>query len=612
MMNPEGLVIARGLVQSGSMKNGVHQNGLWKSGLRQRVMIVLAFSAITAAVAGGVWRYSYVQGLDQLAARGKADLALAGDRLVSQLQRYRDLAVLMADHPSVGDALGGRVTLQTTDLLQEVADKSAALDVLVLDVQGQVVASALGKVPRDMSRYPYVRRALRGALGWGHGDGMPLTQRAFFHAAPVFRSSGAVQGVVVVMTDLNGIDYNWRATNPATFFTDSAGAVYISNRSELLFWTRPANTPGLIPPSGQYAPFSSAMVSGHKLWQLGWGPYLPREGLHLTQNLPVIGMTGEVLMDVSQTRALASAQALAVAGLCLAFGSLLFLAAERRRTLTKANAQLESRVSQRTAALRETNTKLRAEAAEREETQAALRRAQDDLVQAGKLSALGQMSAGISHELNQPLMAIRSFAENAVQFMERGTPERATENLIRISDMARRMGRIIQNLRTFARQENGQQDRVELGGALQAALDLTEARIAQVGVTLEYLPPQVPIWVRGGEVRLGQVFINLITNAVDAMQESVDKKLHIEIVQGDELSVFFADTGPGIEMPDKVFDPFYTTKPVGETGGMGLGLSISYGIVQSFGGQIKGVNGEDRGALFTVTLEAAPERMKAA
>ncbi|MFC6760061.1 hypothetical protein ACFQFQ_12050 [Sulfitobacter porphyrae] len=128
-----------------------------------------------------------------------------------------------------------------------------------------------------------------------------------------------------------------------------------------------------------------------------------------------------MLLDTEPARRLAAAQAAAVAALCLAFGSLLFLAAERRRALASANARLEDRVAERTRALRDTNAKLLAEAAEREEAQAALRRAQDELVQAGKLSALGQMSAGISHELNQPLMAIRSFAENGVQFMNRGT-----------------------------------------------------------------------------------------------------------------------------------------------------------------------------------------------
>ncbi|MFK7834829.1 MAG: ATP-binding protein [Sulfitobacter sp.] len=583
-----------------------------KHGWRQRVALVVAFLGVVMLLSGLVWRYAYSQGLDQLAARGQADLALAGDRLVGQLQRYRDLAVFMADHPAIASVLQGAGSEDTAGLLIEVADKSAALDVLVIGLDGQVAASASGRVPEDLGRYSHVQRALRGALGWGHGPASPLTQRAFFHAAPVFEASGKVQGAVVVITDLNGIDYNWRGTNPAAYFTDVQGEVYISNRSELLFWTRPEGSPGLTPPKGRAPAFSAQWIGPHEIWHLGWGPYLPGEALHLTQALPVIGMTGEVLLDVSQTRALAGAQAAAVAALCLAFGSLLFLAAERRRALAVANVQLEGRVAKRTEALRETNAKLLSEAAEREEAQAALRRAQDDLVQAGKLSALGQMSAGISHELNQPLMAIRSFAENAVQFIERDKPERAGENLSRISDMTQRMGRIIQNLRAFARQENVAQDRVSLAPALQAALDLTLAYREEAGVHTSFEPPGVEVWVRGGEVRLGQVFVNLITNAVDAMESSGDKRLVIDVLDGDQVAVQFRDTGPGIEMPDKVFDPFYTTKEVQETGGMGLGLSISYGIVQSFGGQIKGTNHEGGGAVFTVVLEAASAKAVAA
>lgn len=567
------------------------QFGMMTGGMVQRLAVVAAFLAVVLALSGAVWRYGFNQGLDQLAARGEADLALAGDRLVGQLQRYRDLAVTMADHPGVVAALEGAPPEQTRDLLLEVADKSATLDLLVLDVAGRVRAAAQDALPRDLSRQPHVRRALRGALGWGHGPALPLTERAFYHAAPMFGPEGRVQGAVVVVTDLNGIDYNWRGTNPPAFFTDVNGVVYISNRSEILLWQRYGRAPGLRPPQGEEPAFAVAQVGGHEIWTVGWGPYLPREALHLTQELPVIGMTGEVLLDVTQARALAWAQAAAVAALCLAFGSLLFLASERRRALAEANMQLEARVAERTAALR---------------------RAQDDLVQAGKLSALGQMSAGISHELNQPLMAIRSFAENAVTFMDRGAPDRATDNLTRISDMARRMGRIIQNLRAFARQESGPQERVELGVVLASSFELTKSRMAEAGVLLHYVPPAQDVWVLGGEVRLGQVFVNLITNAVDAMDISAEKRLSVTVEETDTVAVRIEDTGPGIEMPDKVFDPFYTTKTVGETGGMGLGLSISYGIVQSFGGQIKGSNLVQGGAQFSVILERAAAEVEAA
>lgn len=580
---------------------------------RHRIVVVLAFLAVVATLATAVWRLSFMQGLDQLEARGEADLALASDRLVGQLQRYRDLAVLMADHPVVDELLqAGRGISGASDLLQRVADKTAALDVAVVDTEGRVIAASLSAPGRDMGRPRFLRRALNGALGWGHGDASPLTSRAFFHAAPVFAPEGAVQGAVVVTTDLRNIDYNWRGSTPATYFTDAKGVVLITNRSEMLFWRRGITGAPLAPPEAPAPAFEQRVVGGHELWRLGMGKYLPLEALHLTRALPVIGLTGEVLLDTAPLRRLAVAQAAAVAALCLAFGSLLYLAAERRQTLARANALLEARVAKRTAALHDTNQRLLREAAEREEAEKALRRAQADLVQAGKLSALGQMSAGISHELNQPLMAIRSFAENGQQFLDRGDAARAADNLGRIADLARRMGRIIQNLRAFARQDNMRQERVELGAVLRAAIELTETTLRDAGVTLIYAPPPEPLWVRGGEVRLGQVFVNLIANAADAMADSDERRLTVKMeTEADRVVVLVQDTGPGIETPDKVFDPFYTTKGVGGTGGMGLGLSISYGIVQSFGGQIRGAN-TGMGAVFSVTLERTDPAAEAA
>ncbi|WP_390915024.1 ATP-binding protein [Pseudosulfitobacter sp. SM2401] len=571
-------------------------------GVFNRLVIVLAFLALVAAVSGGVWRYGYVQALTQLARQGAVDLALASDRLTGQLQRYRELSVLTADRGEVTQAIRGQNAASVKALLLDIADKTAALDVMLVDRTGRVVQAARSDAGADLSQTVYVRRAMQGALGWAHGLSRPLAARAYYYAAPVFDGQSKVIGAVVVAANIAGIEWDWVGGNPAVFFTDQAGEVFISNRSELVFWRRPAGQAGLVPPVGQAPDFDSYFQGRFEVWQLGWGPYLPQNALHITRELPVIGFTGEVLMDVRPARRLARLQASAVAALFLAFGALLFLATERRRTLAEANAQLEARVAARTAELEDTNTQLRAQAKEREQAQTALARAQSDLVQAGKLSALGQMSAGISHELNQPLMAIRSFAENGAQFMERGKPERAGENLIRISDLARRMGRIIKNLRAFAKQESEPLSRVDLVAVLDSALELMQPGMDQAGVVLNYARSDHPIWVRGGEVRLSQVFINLISNAVDAMDQSVEKSIEISIKEGDLLVVSICDTGPGIDMPDKVFDPFYTTKEVGASEGMGLGLSISYGIVQSFGGEIRGAN-TPSGAMFTVQLE---------
>jgi two-component system C4-dicarboxylate transport sensor histidine kinase DctB len=565
-----------------------------------RGLSILAFLICVAALSTGVWRYASHQGMAQLSARGGADLALASDRLVGQLQRYRDLAVGMADHPDVVHVLLQGAQPGDKALLRKVADRSAALDVMVIDRTGRVLVAAADGAG-SVGAHAFVRRALNGALGRGYGPSIAGRGRSYFYAAPVFGDLGDVLGALVVSTDLASVDYAWRGDTPPVYFTDGNGQVQVSNRSELIFWRRPTGAAGLIPPQGGTPDFEVRYLGSHEIWRLGWGPYLPVEALHLTQELPVIGMTGEVLMDAEPVRRLAASQAAAVAALCLAFGALLFLATERRRTLALANRQLEARVRTRTQALRDMNTDLRREVAERTEAQLALARAQDDLVQASKLSALGQLSAGISHELNQPLMAVQSFAENGVQFLERGKPERAAENLTRISDMARRMGRIIKNLRAFSKQETVQQVQIDLGVVIASVLELTQARRTSMGVSVTYDAPTAPVWVRGGEVRLGQVFVNLVSNALDAMEDVSQRQLSIEIECGTAITVKISDTGHGIMAPEEVFDPFYSTKDVGAAKGVGLGLSISYAIIQSVGGEIR-VHNRVQGACFAVTL----------
>jgi two-component system C4-dicarboxylate transport sensor histidine kinase DctB len=568
-----------------------------------RGWIVLAFVLAVAALAGGVWRYGYLQALDQLAQRARADLALASDRLGSQLQVYQELAVLMADHPALDGLDDPARRSAADDLLRSVADKTGALDVMFAATDGRVLAAAQPVAGRTLSRDAAFRRAMQGALGSDHGIQRPMDERAYYYAAPAFGPDGRVRGALVVVADVENIEQTWRGDTPAVFFTDQAGEVFISNRSELLFWTRKPGAAGLVPADGGARPFRADMAGRHEIWNLDWGPYLPRRALHLVRELPVIGLIGEVLLDVAPARRLAGLQAAALAAICLAFGALLFLATERRRTLAQANAVLEARVAKRTEALQETNVQLRREVAERQEAEAALKQAQSDLVQAGKLSALGQMSAGISHELNQPLMAIRSFAKNGRAYLDRGRTADADANLARIVELARRMGRIIKNLRAFARQESVAAGRVDLVAVLDDVIELTGSRLRQDGIVLAYDRPTRPVWVRGGEVRLGQVFVNLVTNAADAMAASADKRLTIDIGQSEGPAVSVRDTGPGIDMPDKVFDPFYTTKEVGAAEGMGLGLSISYGIVQSFGGDIRGFNVPGGGAEFVVRLE---------
>lgn len=582
--------------------------------IRHRAAILLISLMAIAAVAMGVWQYGYGQALDQLQRRGEADLALAADRLTAQLQRYQELAVFMAEHPALlalAEGHGDAVAAQT--LLQEAADKTSALDVIYADTEGSVLASARSAdvAIASVAGALDFERAMHGALGAHHAVDPTYGTRAFYFAAPTFGADRKVRGALIVVVDVVVVEENWRGDGPAVVFLDEDGLVFISNRSEMIFWSREAGEIGLRPPEGDVPPFFAYRQSGYELWQLKWGPYLPALGLHIVQDLPVIDMVGEAIVDVAPARRLAGLQAGFVAAVALAFGLLLWLAMERRRVLAVANAELEARVTARTQALSQTNKALRREVTEREEAEAALKKAQADLVQAGKLSALGQMSAGISHELNQPLMAIQTFAENGERFLERGNEAKAGENLGRIGQMATRMARIIKNLRAFARNESEPMGKVDLVSVIDQAVELTGARLRQDGVTIGWAGG-TPVYALGGEVRLGQVFVNLINNAADAMVGREDRHIEIVLEAEPRLAVRVMDNGPGIDEPDRIFDPFYTTKEVGTSEGMGLGLSISYGLVQSFGGNIRGANRPEGGAMFTVELDRWEENKESA
>lgn len=555
-----------------------------KALFERRFVLILLFLIGTAAISGAIWHYSYTQALQQTAQRGRADLELAADRLRAELQRYRELAVYLSDHPYVTDP-SDRDALRT--LFVKSADKTTALDVMLLDRSGRLVGNANGADTVDWSAMPMFQRAMDGGLGSFHAVSPRFQRRAFYYAAPVFAEDGAVKGAVVVVVDIERLERDWRGGVPVVFFTDDLGVVFISNREELLYLQRgkgrqSQNADYRAAPLRPFLPFEATIRDGVEHWTLDAGRYVPAKSLHLVRDLPVVGMQAEALVDTASARNIAALQATVAAVILLFFGALLFLVTERRRALSLANLRLEERVAQRTAELEQ---------------------AQADLVQAGKLSALGKMSAGISHELNQPLMAIQTFAENAVLFMERGRDADASKNLERISDMARRMGRIIKNLRAFARQEREPVGRVDLVQVIANALELSEARMKQEGVALVWSPPTQPVLVRGGDVRLQQVTLNLISNAIDAMTGQTFRCLTITLTEGDPVQMTVADTGPGIEAPEKIFDPFYSTKEVGASEGMGLGLSISYGLVQSFGGVIRGENSPDEGAVFSVELQ---------
>lgn len=572
-----------------------------------RLLTFLGFLAFVAVFSATVWLYAFSHSLTQLEQRGQSDLTLATDSLTSELASYRQLAVSLAGDPRVRSPFATPEALSKT--LGRLSDLSGALDMVLLDRGAGYLASASGIGAGEWDRLPFVARAFQGTVGRTMLVSDTYGRRVFMYSVPVFPGEAPVDRVLVILIDLERIEADFRGGRPAVLMSDQAGRIFFSNRSELILRPRSEFLAGTGSPLAERTPLTmlADRLAGVELWHIAGERYLPARAIHIQRDLPVIGMLAEGLIDAGPALRTAGLQTAVAAIASLFFGAVIFSVASQRRTLAAANEVLERRVAERTSELSSTNAALRAEVVERTEAEAALKRAQDALIQSEKLSALGKMSAGISHELNQPLMAIRSFSENAETFLKRGNSDAAAANVGRIGDLAHRMGRIIKNLRAFARQEGETVGTVDLVQAVRAALDLVEARLAQDGVTVDLRLPQDPVWVQGGEVRLQQVALNLITNAADAMEGHDGKRLEVEVIPGSPVCLIVRDTGPGLSDPDKVFEPFYTTKSIGEAEGVGLGLSISYGLVQSFGGRITGANRPDGGAEFRVELNARIE-----
>jgi two-component system C4-dicarboxylate transport sensor histidine kinase DctB len=261
------------------------------------------------------------------------------------------------------------------------------------------------------------------------------------------------------------------------------------------------------------------------------------------------------------------------------------------------------------------NEQLEAEVAERTRAESELRATQDELVQASKLAALGQMAAGITHELNQPLAALRTFSDNTRVLLERGQLDAATGNLSAIADLTERMGKITGQLKLFAGKARQRRNAVRVRAALDHVLQLMAPRLGPVALTIKGLDgdgADLSVWA--DELKLEQVLLNLVGNALDAIaaEGRTDGQIDVTVAASDEtVRIAVRDNGAGIaaEALPRLFEPFYTTKEIGQ--GLGLGLAISSSIVREFGGQLTAANVDGGGAEFVVTLRRARQPVPA-
>lgn len=595
-----------------------------------RILTLTAiFIAGIAAVLAQAFAWSNAYYLKRAQDSGRSTLAFVVGVVDQAIARFSPIAGLIADEPAIRqllkqDAATGLVPF-ANEKLRQVALSIDASEVYVLDPTGLTVAASNYRDPdsfvgRNFSYRPYFVQSLGGKSSMFHALGTTSGERGFFFAAPILDGIEVI-GVLTVKITADAIERDWRASEQEILIADGNGIVFMTSRPDYRYRALAPLSEAIrnrISTTRQYPleriePMRlAADVIGPSAVQVTIGDGSDARQ-YLSQGMPLAlaGWHAIVFTPMSLVRnQVLRTLALVAFGLMVVALSVLLLVQRRGHILQKMRieqqerALLEERVRERTADLDTANAKLRTEVQVRRNAEERLRRSQKDLVQAGKLAALGKMSAAISHEINQPLTAIKSYADNASEFLARSRIAEAATNIASISEMADRMVDISRHLRTFARQPGDTLKPVNVTDVLNDTAELLAPQLRASAARLNYAPDR-DWWVRGGKLRLQQVIVNIVNNALEAMKDQDNPVIDIEVsALDDTVRIAIRDHGPGFaqDVMDQVFDAFYTTKDAAR--GMGLGMSISHNIISDFGGSLTAANHPGGGAVFTVTLQA--------
>ena len=564
-------------------------------------LLIIAGTVVAATLA---IRHAERQALGEDAARANQQLGLYANSLHTLIDRYRALPAVLALDPQLRTALAGPVDADEQAALNlkleriNGAAQSSTLE--LLDRSGLAVAASNWRLPSSYVGHnygfrPYFSQTRTQGSGRFYAVGVTSGIPGYFLSSAVLGEKDEFLGAMVVKLEFPELEREWRQGSDILLVSDSRGIIFIANQPGWRYRAlRPLSASDLaeIKATRQYDKQSLLPLTHLALRRFDDNSDLRRvegpEGTadYLWESLPLTaeGWTLHLLRRPQVAFEDLRNAGLAAAGVWLAVVFLLLFLNQRWR-LSKVRQrnreELERLVGERTRDLRT---------------------AQEGLVQSAKLAALGQMSAALAHEINQPLTAQRMQLATLRLLLEHGRVDDAYKALKPVDDMLTRMAALTGHLKTFARKSpSGLRERLDLATVVDQALQLLDARLRDEQVSL-VLHLTRPAWVRGDAIRLEQVLINLLRNALDAMHGKPCKRLEIRLQADEQLwHLSVSDNGGGIaeEHLAQIFDPFFTTKPVGD--GLGLGLAVSFAIVHESGGRLSAENG-DAGAVFSLTL----------
>lgn len=568
-----------------------------------------------------VYHASFHNGAKQLSIQGQNTLELYITYLQGLLGKYESLPQLLTNDDLLVKSLlnpGSRDRINELNRYLETINRiSGTSDTYLMDRDGLTIAASNWQderpfIGRNFSYRPYFKAAMRGELGRYFALGTTSSKRGYYFAYPV-RKNNEILGAVVVKVKVEAAEEKWKHLDQELAVLDPDGVVFITTNpkwrykviGKLLRSSRERIEKSKRYPVERLSAlvmqkdedFEDAEIISFKEDDRS----APRKYLVQSARMAEAGWYVKIFSDMAlvEKAALNSAfYTLLIELLVFITGLMLMHRHKRlkqlkryelqtRKMLQESNEELESRVMIRTAELTETNKRLTREIQDRVKTEEELQQTRDELLHAAKLAALGQMSAGINHEMNQPLAAIRSYADNARQFLEKERFEDTLWNLEQIAELTERMGQVVAQLKLFSRKSSGKIVRVPLHGALDGAMEILRPIISKLHINFIITLNPENVEIMANNVLLQQVFVNLITNAIHAVEGKDNPQIEI-ISTSKDNKVFILVRDNGIGIPDnklkQIFEPFYTTKLSGQ--GLGLGLTITERILKEVGGAI--------------------------
>lgn len=534
-------------------------------------------------------------------ARAEARLALHSGNLLSELQRNQVVPQLLARDPALIGALISGDFQNSSQRLIEYRDEITAAGLILLDRDGRAVAATnralIGSAHRAA---PYFVKASRSNETVFSTSLLESGARVFTYSRKI-EAQGEMLGVIVVEVDLKKFESSWASFVDAVFVSDSEAIIILATEAR---WRGLSEAEALAA-----RPVRSAIERAVRA-TASWGR-LPADaylrGEAIMRQEARIGFQGWRITSfttyASVRERVNAVLALEIMGFAILLALVSFFVSRR----TKSRLRFFQRES---AELRQLNLALQREIAERKRAERHLEVAEQTLQQSSKLAVLGEMSAAVSHELNQPLAAMKTYLAGARLLLNRRRADEALSSFERIDDLIEHMSLITRQLKSYAHKGGGAAKPIDVRNSVSSVLSMMETQIRQDGVQVISSLPQDPVIVSVDHVRLEQVLLNLVRNALDATNAASEPRIEILVTVGEEALITVRDNGAGIEDLEKLFEPFYTTKMPGD--GVGLGLAISSGIVNELGGRLTARNGRDGGAVFEVTLPISTQAMAAA